>query len=68
MYKIRGRRKFEKDLKGVKKGGFDICLVRDIIKKVGGGEGLGEKNRDEEVWGDYGGCGEWEIRGDWLVM
>ena len=36
MYNIRPTTKFQKDLKRVKKRGFDISLLTDIIKKLGG--------------------------------
>ena len=34
MYNIRPTTKFQKDLKRVKKRGFDIPLLTDIIKKL----------------------------------
>lgn len=44
MYNIRPTTKFQKDLKRVKKRGFDIPLLTDIIKKTGcGGAVAGEK-------------------------
>ena len=47
MYNIRPTTKFQKDLKRVKKRGFDISLLTDIIKKLAAGEPLPEKNRKE---------------------
>ena len=44
MYNIRPTTKFQKDLKRVKKRGFDISLLTDIIKKLAAGEPLPEKN------------------------
>ena len=35
MYNIRPTTKFQKDLKRVKKRGFDISLLTDIIKEQG---------------------------------
>lgn len=37
MYNIRPTTKFQKDLKRVKKRGFDIPLLTDIIKKLAAG-------------------------------
>ena len=48
MYNIRPTTKFQKDLKRVKKRGFDISLLTDIIKKLAAGEPLPEKNRDQD--------------------
>ena len=56
MYNIRPTTKFQKDLKRVKKRGFDISLLTDIIKKLAAGEPLPEKNRDHQLSGDYAGC------------
>ena len=42
MYNIRPTTKFQKDLKRVKKRGFDIPLLTDIIKKLAAGEPLPE--------------------------
>ena len=52
MYNIRPTTKFQKDLKRVKKRGFDIPLLTDIIKKLAAGEPLPEKNRDHQLSGD----------------
>ena len=61
MYNIRPTTKFQKDLKRVKKRGFDISLLTDIIKKLAAGEPLPEKNRDHQLSGDYAGCRECHI-------
>ena len=68
MYNIRPTTKFQKDLKRVKKRGFDIPLLTDIIKKLAAGEPLPEKNRDHQLSGDYAGCRECHITPDWLLI
>ncbi len=68
MYNIRPTTKFQKDLKRVKKRGFDISLLTDIIKKLAAGEPLPEKNRDHQLSGDYAGCRECHITPDWLLI
>lgn len=68
MYKIRPTAKFEKDLKRVKRLGFDISLLADIIKKLAAGEPLPEKNRDHPLAGNYMGCRECHIAPDWLLI
>ena len=37
MYNIRPTTKFQKDLKRVKRRGFDISLLTDVIKKLAAG-------------------------------
>ena len=49
MYNIRPTTKCQKDLKRVKKRGFDISLLTEIIKKLAAGEPLPEKNRDHQL-------------------
>lgn len=68
MYNIRPTTEFQKDLKRVKKRGFDISLLTDIIKKLAAGEPLPEKNRDHQLSGDYAGCRECHITSDWLLI
>ena len=68
MYTIRPSSKFEKDLKRIKKRGYDISLLTDVIKKLAAGETLPEKNRDHFLTGDYSGCKECHIAPDWLLI
>ena len=64
MYNVRPTTKFQKDLKRVKKSGFDISLLTDIIKTLAAGEPLPERNRDHQLSGDYAGCRECHITPD----
>lgn len=68
MYKLRPTTKFQRDLKRVKKRGFDISLLTNVIKKLAVGEPLPEKNRDHRLFGDYAGCRECHIALDWLLI
>ena len=68
MYNIRPTTRFQKDLKRIKKRGFDISLLTDIIKKLAAGEPLPEKNRDHPLSGDYVGCRECHIAPDSLLI
>ena len=43
MYNIRPTTKFQKDLKRVKKRGYDISLLTEVIKTLAEGEPLPEK-------------------------
>ena len=44
MYNIRPTTKFQKDLKRVKKRGYDISLLTEVIEKLAEGEPLPEKS------------------------
>ena len=67
-YNIRPTTKFQKDVKRVKKRGFDISLLTEVIKKLAVGESLPEKNRDHPLSGNYDGCRECHITPDWLLI
>lgn len=68
MYNVRPTSKFQKDLKRAKRRGYDINLLRDIIKKLAAGEPLPAKNKDHGLYGDYIGCRECHITPDWLLI
>ena len=67
-YSLRPTKKFEKDLKRIKKRGCDISLLTAVIKKLADGEPLPEKNRDHQLTGAYEGCRECHITPDWLLI
>ena len=53
MYTIKPTTKFQKDLKRIKKRGYDISLLTDVIKKLASGEVLPAKNKDHFLIGAY---------------
>lgn len=68
MYSIRPTTKFQKDLKRIKKRGYDISLLKEIITKLATGEPLPDRVRDHPLSGDYIGCRECHITPDWLLI
>lgn len=68
MYKIRPTVKFQKDLKLMKKRGYDISLLSDILKLLADGKPLPGKNKDHNLSGNYKGCRECHIAPDWLLI
>ena len=68
MYEIRPTIRFQKDLKRIKKRGFDMVLLTEILKKLAAGEDLPARNRDHMLSGDYAGCHECHITPDWLLI
>ncbi len=68
MYTIKPTTKFQKDLKRIKKRGYDISLLTDVIKKLASGEVLPAKNKDHFLIGDYDGCRECHVTPDWLLI
>ena len=52
MYNVRPTSKFQKDLKRAKRRGYDIDLLRDIIKKLAaGGAAASEEQRSRSLRG-----------------
>ena len=68
MYEIKPTTRFQKDLKRIKKRGFDMVLLKEILKKLASGEDLPARNRDHMLSGDYAGCHECHITPDWLLI
>ena len=67
-YIIKTTNKFQKDLKRVQKRGYDLNLLKEIIKKLANGETLPEKNKDHFLTGNYAGKRECHITPDWLLI
>ena len=61
MYTIKPTTKFQKDLKRIKKRGYDISLLTDVIKKLASGQVLPAKNKDHLLR-------ECHVIPDWLLI
>ena len=68
MYKIRPSSRFQKDVKRLKKRGYDISLLVQVLEVLSKGEELPAKNRDHSLSGNYSGCRECHIAPDWLLI
>ena len=49
---------FKKDLKRIRKRGYDLSKLDDILQKLRAEESLPKKNRDHDLTGDYKGFRE----------
>lgn len=67
-YNVRPSKKFQKDIKRLKRRGLDMSLLDDVIEKLAAGEPLPEKNRDHMLFGDFAGCRECHITPNWLLI
>ena len=67
-YIVKYTNKFSKDLKLIKKRGYDIKLLEKIVKMLANGEKLPIKNKDDALKGDYIGHRECHITPDWLLV
>ena len=50
MYEIKTTTRFEKDLKLIKKRGYDIKLLKEVIDILSKGEKLEEKYKDHSLF------------------
>ncbi len=59
---------FRRDYKLMKKRGYDMKTLADVVEKLQSGMPLDKKNKDHELSGDYRGSRECHIRPDWLLI
>ncbi|MDE5765083.1 MAG: type II toxin-antitoxin system YafQ family toxin [Ruminococcus sp.] len=59
---------FKKDLKTIKKRGYDLSLLNDVVETIASGLPLAEKYKDHNLIGNYKGCRECHITPDWLLI
>ncbi len=59
---------FRKDYKRVKKRGYDISLLEEVIDLLLNNQPLDERYRDHSLIGNYEGFRECHILSDWLLI
>ncbi len=59
---------FRKDLKRIRKRGYDLSKLDDVLQTLMSEEPLSEKYRDHDLIGDYTGFRECHIEYDWLLV
>ena len=67
-YEITFTSKFKKDIKRIKKRGYDLNLLRDVISILANGDQLDPKYNDHALSGEFKGCRECHIEPDWLLV
>ena len=68
MLIIRYSARFKKDYKTIKKRGYDIRLLEDVLDMLRSEQPLPPKYRDHALVGDYKGHRECHITPDWLLI
>ena len=68
MYRIRPTTKFQKDVKRLKKRGYDLSSLTKVIQILADGKSLPPQNRDHALSGNYAGFRECHIAPDWLLI
>ena len=68
MLQLETTGQFRKDYKRVKKRGYDMNLLEDVIQTILEEKSLAEKFRDPSLTGNYTGFCECHILPDWLLI
>ncbi|HCS76083.1 MAG TPA: type II toxin-antitoxin system mRNA interferase toxin, RelE/StbE family [Clostridiales bacterium] len=68
MLTIRYSARFKKDYKLVKKRGYNIGLLEEVLEILCSGQLLPQKYRDHVLTGNYDGQRECHINPDWLLI
>lgn len=67
-YKLIPTAKFRKDMKRIKKRGYDLRLLTEVLDLLATGSVLPEKYKDHALSGNYQGHRECHISPDWLLI
>lgn len=59
---------FRKDLKLMKKRGYNLALLDTVVTMLANGELLDLKYKDHPLVGNFKGCRECHITPDWLLI
>lgn len=68
MLKLQTSTKFCKDYKRIKKRGYNLHLLQNVLDKLCEGKTLAPKYRDHALTGSYNGFRECHIQPDWLLI
>lgn len=68
MLQLETTGQFRKDYKRVKKRGYDISLLEDVIQMLLKEMPLAERHRDHSLTGNYTGFRECHVLPDWLLI
>lgn len=68
MLKLETTSKFRKDYKLMKRRGYNMSLLQEVIDTLANGNPLEEKYRDHLLLGNYIGFHECHIQPDWLFI
>lgn len=68
MYIVKTTKQFEKDVKQCQKRGLDMNLLKKAIKILETKGTLPQSYKPHKLSGNYAGCWEAHIKGDWLLI
>lgn len=67
-YQVYTRKSFDKDLKKCIKRGFDRTKLNEVLRLLSETGTLPPQYKAHKLSGDYAGCWECHISGDWLLV
>ena len=67
-YKVIPSKRFQKDLMRCEKRGYDMNLLKTAIRLLATDGKLPTVYRPHKLSGDYVGCWECHLKGDWLLI
>lgn len=59
---------FSKDLKRIKKRGYDLSLMSEVVNRLQEGKPLPEKYKDHALTGNWKGFRDCHIQPDWILV
>jgi mRNA interferase YafQ len=68
MLKIRYTKQFKKDYNTIKKRGYDLSLLEEVLAFLINGKELPNKYKDHQLAGNFKGYRECHILPDWLLI
>lgn len=68
MLEIKTTTQFERDLKLLKKRGYNLKLLKNVIDALANGKKLEAKYKDHFLQGNYSYFKECHIKPDWLLI
>lgn len=68
MLTIKYQTTFKRDYKRIKKRGYDVTKLAEVVDMLASGQELPAKYKDHPLIGDYEGCRECHIAPDWLLV
>ncbi|MDR2168310.1 MAG: type II toxin-antitoxin system YafQ family toxin [Clostridiales bacterium] len=68
MKEVRQSGQFKRDLKKLRRRGYNMDLLEDVVEKLRMGIRLPPKNFDHKLTGDWKGYRECHVAPDWLLV
>lgn len=68
MYEVKFTSSYKKNYKLMKKRGYDLSLLDDVVDTLRQGKTLDKKYKDHELKGNFACFHECHIKPDWLLI